>query len=113
MIPAALFRSDELQKRSITLADGSVHTLYFREMTHAQELKMREIAKVDGDHVSYMIACSLCDESGALAVSEADAANLKRGVRNAVVSAVLDINGGGATVGNVLPPVENSGSSTS
>jgi hypothetical protein len=113
MLPAALFRSDELHKRDITLADGSVHTLHFREMTKAEEQKMRAIAGKDGDHVSYMIAVSLCDDQGASVVDEDQAGNLKRGVRNAMVTAIMDINGSGATVGNGLPPAVSSGSSTS
>jgi hypothetical protein len=113
MLPAALFRSEELQKRDITMGDGSVHPLIFREMTHAQELKMRDLARKDEDHVSYMIACSLCEEDGTPAIDEAQASNLKRGVRNAMVSAIMDINGGGAVLGNSLPPVVSAGSSTS
>jgi Phage tail assembly chaperone, TAC len=113
MLPAALFRSDELHRREITLGDGSVHELTFREMTHAQELKMREIARADGDHVSYMIACSLCDEDGTLALTEAQAADMKRGVRNALVTAIMDLNGAGATMGKASPPAANAGSSTS
>lgn len=113
MLPAALFRSDELLLREITLGDGSAHRLHFREMTHAQEIKMRELARSDGDHVSYMIACSLCDADGQPAISEADAGNLKRGVRNAMVTAIMDINGGGASLGNASPPAVSPGSSTS
>jgi hypothetical protein len=113
MLPAALFRSDELHRRDITLGDGTVHPLTFREMTHAQELKMREIARADGDHVSYMIACSLCDDEGKLALTEAQATDLKRGVRNALVTAIMELNGSGATLGNALPPVASAGLSTS
>jgi hypothetical protein len=113
MLPAALFRSDDLHRRDITLGDGSVHALHFREMTHAQEVKMRELARSDADHVSYMIACSVVDESGNPALDEAQATTLKRGVRNAMVTAILDINGGGAQLGNASPSVANSGSSTS
>lgn len=112
MLPAALFRSDELQARPITLADGSVHTLHFREMTRDQELKYRELVKADGDHVTYMIGCSLCDADGT-PIGDEQAANLKRGVRNALISAILDINGAEVKMGNASPPAENDGSSTS
>lgn len=112
MLPAALFRSDELHERPITLGDGTVHRLHFREMTREQEMKYRELVKADGDHVSYMIACSLCDADGT-PIGEEQAANLKRGVRNALITAILEINGSGASVGNGLPPAESSGSSTS
>lgn len=112
MLPAGLFRSDELHERAITLADGTVHILHFREMTREQELKYRELVRNDGDHVTYMIACGLCDADGT-PIGEEQAANLKRGVRNAMVSAILDINGADAKMGNALPPAESNGSSTS
>lgn len=113
MLPAALFRSDELHERAITLGDGSVHPLKFREMTHAQELKMRDIARAEGDHVSFMISVSVVNDDGTPAISETEAANLKRGVRNALITAIMDINGGGASLGNALPPAASAGSSTS
>lgn len=112
MLPAALFRSSELHKREITLGDGSVHTLSFIEMTREQELKYRELVRNDGDHVTYMIGCSLCDDDGT-PIGEEQAGNLKRGVRNAMVSAIIEINGSEAKVGNASPPAANSGSSTS
>lgn len=112
MLPAALFRSAELQTRDITLGDGSVHKLSFREMTRAEELKYRELVQKDGDHVTYMIGVSLCDTDGN-PIGEEQAANLKRGVRNALLGAILEINGAEAKVGNALPPATNDGSSTS
>lgn len=112
MLPAALFRSDELHERDITLGDGTVHKLNFREMTREQEMKYRELVRTDGDHVTYMIACSLCDADGKL-IDEEQAGRLKRGVRNAMVSAILDINGADTKMGNALPPAEKTGSSTS
>lgn len=112
MLPAALFRSDTLYERPITLGDGSTHVLHFREMTRDQELKYRELVRTEGDHVTYMIGCSLCDPDGT-PIGEDRAANLKRGVRNAMISAILEVNGSEAKMGNASPPVASSGLSTS
>jgi tail assembly chaperone len=115
MLNAALFVSETIHEREITLGDGSKHVLHFKEVSAADFRKL-QTAKNDeqADHAaSKVIAASLCNADGTPALTAEEAGKLKQGVRLALSLAIADVNGIGASVGKVSPPEEKSGSGTS
>jgi hypothetical protein len=100
MLSSAFFVSPEIHAREVTLADGSVHTLHFRELP-VTEFRRFQLAESSEDEetrlasISKLIASSLVDPEGKPALTVKDAARLNSAAANAIVSAILDINGFG------------------
>jgi hypothetical protein len=115
MLNAALFVSETIHEREITLGDGTKHVLHFKEVSAADFRKL-QTAKNDEQAdlaASKVIAASLCNADGTSAVTVEEAGKLKQGVRLALSLAIADVNGIGASVGKVSPPEETTGSGTS
>lgn len=117
---AALFVSEDVHERWITLGDGSSHKLYFREIPSAEFRKLQTTGRTDDQQeaaVSSVIAASLVSpkEGGGWepAMDAAQATNLKPGIRVALSIAIAEVNGIGANVGKALPPEGKNGSGTS
>ena len=97
-LPAALFASTELQSRDVALPDGSMHTFYFRELP-AVEFRRFQIAEGSDDDekraasISRLIVASLCDPDGKPALDVKQAMMLKGSVANALLAAILEVNG--------------------
>jgi hypothetical protein len=113
----SFFVSEQVHERKVTLADGSEHVLYFKEVPatvyrkflHAEQ---SEDEDVRASSLAKLISASMCEEDGSPAMTFEQAKQLKAGVSGALMDAVLEVNG--RKPGNVLPPAgENSGSGTS
>jgi hypothetical protein len=116
MLNAALFTSEAVHEREITLGDGTKHVLFFREIPSSEFRKLQTESRKDELQeaaASKLIARSLCNQDGSDAITVEQAATLKQGVRFAIALAIGEVNGIGASVGKVLPNEATSGSGTS
>jgi hypothetical protein len=116
MLNAALFISDTVHPREITLGDGNKHALHFREIS-AADIRRLHVNKGSEEQyelaVSKVIAASLCNPDGTDALTVEEAGKLKQGVRLAITLAIGEVNGLGADVGKPSPHEEKTGSGTS
>lgn len=100
MINSALFVSDSIIERKVTLSDGSEHTLYFKELP-AIEFRRFYLAERSGDDdkeaeaMAKLISASLCDADGKPAVTFKQALKLKTSAMQAISTEILEINGFG------------------
>lgn len=92
-----LFVSDAVQERTITLGDGSAHTLHFRELS-AAAFRAFQIAEQSEDEdtrassMARLIASSVCEPDGKPAMTRERAAQLKPAVMNSIVTEILALN---------------------
>ena len=118
MIDAAFFAKADLQVREVALPDGSSHSIHFRELP-AIEFRKFQIAENSNDDekrasaMTALIAASVCDPDGKPAMSVGQAARLSPFAANALVTAILEVNGLGSAAKNGLPAEEPTGLSTS
>lgn len=96
MIDAALFVSDKIHEKQVTLSDGSVHTLHFKELP---AVEFRKIHENDESSMANLVAASLVDPDGKSAITVKEANKLKPSAMNAIVSAIMEVNGFGAKNG--------------
>lgn len=117
MLNAALFISDTVHPREITLGDGTKHELHFREISAADIRRLQMVGKGGEAQqelaVSKVIAASLCNPDGSDALTVEEAGKLKQGIRLAITLAISEVNGVGAEVGKPSPHEEMTGSGTS
>ena len=114
----AFFAAAEPLARDVTLPDGSVHRLHFRQLPAATFRK--HFRQLDGDDearqaqgMAGLIAASLCEADGSPAITPEQAALLKPAAERAIFEAILDANGMAAR-GKAQPPAApNDGSGTS
>jgi hypothetical protein len=98
MLDKSFFVSTELQEREVELADGSKHVLYFKELP-AIEFRRFALAEqsenenVKATSIAKLIAASLCDADGKLAITFEQALNLKASAMNSIFEAMLEVNG--------------------
>lgn len=98
MLDKSFFVSTELQEREVKLADGSKHVLYFKELP-AIEFRRFALAEqsenenVKATSIAKLIAASLCDADGKLAITFEQALNLKASAMNSIFEAMLEVNG--------------------
>jgi len=117
----SFFVSGEVHERKVKLADGSEHTLYFKEVPATVYRKFQIAENSDDEEVragslAKLIAASMCEADGSPAMTYEEACRLKGPVSNELVNAVLEVNGKKApeeNSGNALPPSETNGSGTS
>ena len=115
MLPAALFVSDELHPKEIELQDGSKHVFKFREFSAAEYRRVQKLAtSADEDerdrHRSLLVALTLVNDDGSLALTEEQAERIRPAVRDRMYVAALEANG---YWGKVEPPGAPNGSGTS
>lgn len=112
-----LMVSTEIHEKPVTLADGTVRKLYFRELP-ADDYRRFQIAETSEDEdkragsVARMIAASMCEPDGKPALTIEQARRLKPSVSRRLFEVVLSLNEAGPK-GEALPPGEKSGSGTS
>lgn len=100
-LSAAFFASSDVQAREVELPDGSKHTLHFRELP-AVEFRKFQMAENASDEetragsIAKLIAASLVDAEGKPALTVKDAARLNSAAANAIMTAILSVNGFGA-----------------
>lgn len=100
MLDKSLFISDEIVEKTIELADGSKHVLFFKQLPNtAFEKYAVWCSSADEDVVSMastrLLAMSLCDPDGKPAISAEQAQRIKRPVLQRMVRALFDVNGYG------------------
>lgn len=105
-LSAAFFASSDVQAREVELPDGSKHTLHFRELPAVEFRKFQMAENSDDDEtragsIAKLIASSLVDAEGKPAITVKDAARLNSAAANAIMSAILSVNGFGADRKNV------------
>jgi hypothetical protein len=100
-LPQSFFAASEIQSREVELPDGSKHVLHFKELP-AVEFRKFQLAEnsenpdIQASSVARLIAASLVEENGKPAITVKDAERLKGASANALLAAILDINGLGA-----------------
>lgn len=99
-LPKSFFAATDIQQREVELADGSKHILHFKELPAIEfrKFQMSEASTDDDVRISSiakLIAASLVDADGKPAVTLKEALQLKGQPANAILSAILDVNGFG------------------
>lgn len=99
-LSSAFFASNDVQPREVKLPDGSVHTLHFKELPAVEFRKFQMAESSEDDDVrassiAKLIAASLVEPDGKPAITIKDAARLNSAAANAIMSAILDVNGFG------------------
>lgn len=101
-LPSSFFAVSEAQPREVTLPDGSKHTLHFKELPAVEFRKFQlseasENEDVRAMSIAKLIAASLVEPDGKPAITLKDAAKLNGAAANAIMAAILDVNGFGQT----------------
>jgi len=97
MLDKSLFVSDTIHEREVELADGSKHTMYFRELP-ASEFQLFHKAITSDNEKQYLesmprlIAVSLCTKEGKPAITTEQAKNLKIEPMQAIFEAIQEVN---------------------
>lgn len=113
----SLFVSDTVFDRPVTLADGSQHTFWFKEVP-AVAFRAFQIAEhsfddeVRASSMCKLIAASVCEPDGKPAMTFEQAQKLKPAVMNALMKEVLLVNKIGSAAKKDSPPEGNAGSGT-
>jgi hypothetical protein len=99
----SLFASSRVHEKQVEMADGSTHTCWFKELTAVafREYQIAEHSEDPKERVTSMvklIASSLCEPDGRLALDLEKAKTIKPDVMNKMVMTILEINNiGGAS----------------
>lgn len=113
----ALFISEQIHEREVTLADGQKHVLYFKELP-AVDFRSYQLAEHSADEtvrvtsMPKLVALSVCEPDGKPAMTLERAKMLKPEVMVALFSVILDLNQIGSKAKNSSPPEGKSGSGT-
>lgn len=99
---AALFISDDLQEREVELADGTKHTLHFKQLENTVFKRYSVWVGSDNENVvagaeAKLIAASVFTPDNKPAMTEKQAARLKPQVMKKIVAIILEVNGFGDT----------------
>ncbi len=97
-LSAAFFLSDELHRREVALPDGSAHTLHFREAPAAifrnyWMAMAGKDAERQSDAIARLVVASLANPDGTPGIDFEHARTLRSGAENAIMGAILEING--------------------
>jgi endoglucanase Acf2 len=98
MLDKILFVSTEVQEKKVTLPDGSVHSLYFKELPAVEFRRFAIAEQSDNDDIkacslAKLISVSLCDADGKPAITFDQALQLKASAMTAIFEAMLEVNG--------------------
>jgi len=100
MLNESLFVSDKVIEKEVTLADGTVHKLYFKELP-AVDFRKFYLAEQSPDEdiqassMAKLVATSLCEPDGKPAITVKKALMLKGSALSAIVNAIMEVNGFG------------------
>lgn len=94
---SALFVSDAVQPRDVELADGSTHTLHFKEYSGTAFAKYAmairsEDSQTRSEAPAILIAASVCNPDGSSALTFERACRLKPGAMSAIFNKVMEVN---------------------
>lgn len=92
------FISPTLHERTVKLPDGSEHVLHFKELPASEFRRFRLAEQSDDENqqvgsMAKLIAASLREPDGKQALSYTKALELTAGAANALIAAVLEVNG--------------------
>ena len=95
---SAFLVSPEIFHKDVTLPDGSVHKMNFRQLSGAEwrAYQIDYSSKNRADQklaMQRIIQASLCEEDGSPALTTEEAERLNLGAMNALFSRVLECNG--------------------
>lgn len=117
MLDAALFVTETIHEREITLADGTTHNLWFKPVKYDVLMKAQTTsskAEEQSAAIDRLLVLSLCNPDGTPALTLEQVKDLYHGVRLACAAAIAEVNQLGSQVGKVSPPeTPTSGSGTS
>lgn len=113
----SLFVSDAVHEREVELPDGSKHVMHFKEVSAVEFRKFQMAEHSDNEDaragsIAKLIAASLCEPDGKAAMTLKKALTLKPRAANALLNAVLEVNGIGNT-GKASTPGVTTGSGES
>ncbi|MVW72132.1 hypothetical protein [Bordetella sp. 15P40C-2] len=97
-IPDDMFASDVVHERTVELADGRRHKLYFKELPMVEyrlltEAERSQDPSVRAKSAAGIIAASVVEPDGTPAMTVERAAALKPGAATAIFRAILELNG--------------------
>ncbi len=97
-LPAAMFVSDEIIERDVTLADGSTYTFHFKALSHIEFNKWALALASKDESVrdqanSRLVQLSLVTPDGKAALTAAQADKIKPVVMRKLSDAISEING--------------------
>lgn len=98
MLDQSLFVSTQVVEREVELADGKKHKLFFKELTAADIARYVNALNSSDEEVQVManpklIAQSICEQDGKLAITVEQATKLKISSIGPILDAVREING--------------------
>lgn len=119
MLDDKFFVTQEAQPRPVTLSDGSVHTVHFREPT-AGQLRAYYLAEHSTDDEvragaqALLIAACVCEPDGKPGMTREKAATLKLEAATALMAEILALQSArSASAKKPSPPGATDGSGTS
>lgn len=98
ILPESCFASPELHARSITLEDGSVHTIHFKELPALEFRAWRQRETSDNEGIrlaaiAHLLVAGVCNPDGTPALTMEQAKRLKAGPLGALTAALFEVNG--------------------
>ena len=99
-LASSLFVSADVKTREVELPNGEKHTLHFKELPAVEFRKFQlaessENEEVKAQSMIKLIVASLCEPDGKPALTVKDAARLNSSAANAIIAAILEVNGFG------------------
>jgi hypothetical protein len=96
----SLFVSDEIHEKEVSLPNGEVHKLHFKELSAVEfrKFQMAEFSEDDdvkATSMAKLISSSLVEPDGKPALTMQQALKLNSAATNAIISAILGVNGFG------------------
>jgi hypothetical protein len=96
----SLFVSDEIHEKEVTLPNGEVHKLHFKELSAVEfrKFQMAEFSEDDdvkATSMAKLISSSLVDPDGKQALTLTQALKLNSAATNAMIAVILGVNGFG------------------
>jgi hypothetical protein len=100
MLDKSLFVSGEVREKVIKLPDGSEHTMWLKELPAVDFRRFILAEQSDDDDtratsMAKLISMSLCEPDGKPALSMKKALELNAPATNAIVQAIMEVNGFG------------------
>lgn len=97
MLDKSFFVSQEIHEKEVTLADGSKHILYFKEIPAVEYQRFRLAQQSQDDSVqagalAKLIAASLCEPGGEPAITYEQALLLKPDPMGSLFAAIMEVN---------------------
>lgn len=100
-LPKSFFAATDVQQREVELPDGNKYPLHFKELP-AVEFRKFQLAEASENEdqkvssIAKLIAASLVEPDGKPAITVKEAMQLKGQAANALLAAILDVNGFGS-----------------